>query len=68
MLDGLNPYGLPVKYSIVGIGAGLLGGFFASILGFSPTPPLTAALTGGFGGAIGGAVGGWIRQRQGKIS
>jgi xanthosine utilization system XapX-like protein len=68
MLDGLNQYGLVSKYAVVGCTAGLLGGLFASILGFTPTPPLTAALTGGTGGIIGGAVGGWIRKKQGKTS
>ncbi len=66
MLNGLNKFGLPVKYGLVaclGCPAGL---FLANMLGITngSTSYLMAAIAGG----IGGAVGGWLRKRQGKHS
>ena len=67
MLDGLNQFGLPAKYGIVGFIAGILGAFLAQILnvhqGDVSSYLVTMIATG-----VGGAVGGWIRQRRGMTS
>jgi len=52
MLDGLNKYGLPVKYAILCAIGGVISVFLANMLGYNH----------------GGAIGGWIRQRKGKKS
>lgn len=66
MLDGLNKYGLPVKYGIVGFIAGIGGALLSDLMGYG----------GGLGiyiqtpvaAGVGGAIGGWLRQRKGKKS
>jgi hypothetical protein len=66
MLDGLNRFGLPVKYGVIGLLGCPVGMFLASMLGITSggTSYLMAAIAGG----IGGAVGGWLRQRKGMQS
>lgn len=67
MLDGLNKYGLPAKYGIVGFIVGILGSFIAQMLnvhGGDVSSYLTTMIATG----IGGAIGGWIRQRRGMMS
>lgn len=67
MLDGLNTYGLPVKYGIVGFFAGILGAFLSEILGFNSSG-FSSFVSMPIAAAIGGAIGGWFRQRRGKKS
>lgn len=66
MLDGLNKYGLPVKYGIFGFFGCIIGMFLSNRLGITDggSSYIMVAIAGG----IGGAVGGWIRQRKGKNS
>ncbi|MBW2682323.1 MAG: hypothetical protein JRC69_02015 [Deltaproteobacteria bacterium] len=63
MLDGLNKFGLPVKYGVIGFLGCPVGMLLASILGITSgsTSYMMAAIAGG----VGGAVGGWFRQRKG---
>ncbi len=35
MLDGLNKYGLPIKYGIIGFFGGIIGIFPSNMLGYS---------------------------------
>ncbi len=66
MLNGLNTFGLPVKYGVIGLFGCPVGMFLANMLGITSggSNYLLVAIAGG----IGGAVGGWLRQRQGKQS
>ena len=66
MLDGLNKYGLPIKYGIMGFVGGIIGAFLSSMLGFSDGN--TIYISSPIATGIGGAIGGWIRKRQGKNS
>ncbi len=66
MLDGLNKFGLPVKYAILCAFGGVISVFAANMLGYNhggATYISTVIATG-----VGGAIGGWIRQRKGKKS
>lgn len=66
MYDGLNKFGLPVKYAILCCSGGIAVVFLANLFGVNQggaTYLNTAIATG-----IGGAIGGWIRQRKGKNS
>ncbi len=66
MLDGLNKFGLPLKYAVLCSIGGIATVFLANTFGFNrggATYLSTLIAT-----AIGGAVGGWIRQRKGKKS
>lgn len=65
MLDGLNRYGLPTKYGVVGFFAGIIGAFLSEMLGFTDAG-LSTYMTTPIATAIGGAIGGWLRQRSGK--
>ena len=66
MLDGLNRYGLPVKYGVLGFVGCLIGVFLYNMsgLGNGSINYIMAAIAGG----VGGAVGGWIRRRKGRKS
>ena len=67
ILDGLNKFGLPAKYGIVGFIAGIFGSLIAQMLnvhdGDLSSYLITMIATG-----VGGAIGGWIRQRRGMTS
>ncbi len=66
MLNGLNKFGLPVKYAILCSGGGITAVFLADMFGVNrggATYISTMIAT-----AVGGAVGGWIRQRKAKKS
>lgn len=67
MLDGLNNYGRPVKYGIVGFFAGILGAFLSETLGFNSSG-FSSYISMPTAAAIGAAIGGWLRQRRGKES
>ena len=64
MFDGLDKYGLPAKYAVIGTLGGLLGSLIAQMLtlhgGGLTSHLITMVATG-----VGGAIGGWIRQRRG---
>lgn len=64
MFEGLNKYGPPRKYAILGFLGGIIGGVLIFVFGLSddPTLPWTTPLAGAAGGYIGGV----IRRRQGK--
>lgn len=67
MLEGLNQFGLPAKYGIVGFIAGSLGAFIAQMLNVHDgdvSNYLSTMLATG----VGVAIGGWIRQRRGMTS
>jgi hypothetical protein len=66
MLDGLNKYGLPVKYGVLCAFGGIIATFLANMFGYNQggTSYLSSAIAAG----VGGAVGGWIRQSKGKKS
>ena len=66
MLDGLNKYGLPIKYGIIGFFGGIIGAFLSYMLGLNDDS-LTYILMP-IATCVGGAVGGWLRQRKGKNS
>ncbi len=63
MSNGINKYGLSVKYGLFGLLGAPFGLFVANMLGItsSTTNYLMVAIAGG----IGGAIGGWIRQGKG---
>ena len=67
VLDGLNKFGLPAKYGIVGFFVGLLGAFLAQMLGVHggelPSYLATMLATG-----VGGTIGGWVRQHRGMTN
>jgi len=67
MLDGLNKFGLPAKYGIVGFIAGILGSFIAQMLNVHDGD-LSSYLVTMIATGIGGTIGGWIRQRRGMTS
>ncbi|MEM7636579.1 MAG: hypothetical protein AAF299_18580 [Pseudomonadota bacterium] len=67
MLDGLNQFGLPAKYGIVGFFAGILGSFVAQTLNVHDGD-LSSHLVTMIAAGVGGAIGGWIRQRRGMTS
>jgi len=66
MLDGLNKYGLPIKYAVLCMSGGLAVIFLADVFGINKGDAtyLSAAIATGAGGAMGG----WLRQRKGKKS
>jgi hypothetical protein len=62
--DRLNPYGLPVKYGVIGFIGGVIAVLLMIVFGLSEGNSFhitTPVATG-----IGGMIGGWIRQRRGK--
>ena len=59
----LDRFGLPVKYGILGLLAGLAWLIIAALIGYeSDSSPL--AMLAAFGG--GGLVGGYLRERSGR--
>jgi len=67
MLDGLNKFGLPAKYGIVGFIAGIVGSFIAQMLNMHDGD-LSSYLVTMIATGVGGAIGGWFRQRRGMTS
>ena len=63
MFRGLDRFGLPAKYAIIGAIAVPLGIWIARIAGMHLA---MGYLAGVIAGAVGGGAGGWLRQRQGK--
>jgi hypothetical protein len=64
MMDGLNKYGLGVKYAIIGLVGGAIGGALVAI--FGQESGATNFLIFPIAGAVGGYVGGRLRQKRGK--
>jgi NADPH-dependent curcumin reductase CurA len=64
MLDGLNKYGLPIKYAVLCMTGGIAVVFLANMFGLNKggATYLSAAIATGAGGALGGL----IRQSKGK--
>lgn len=63
MFDQLNRFGLPVKYAIFGLIAGILWLAGSAVIGYSSDSGPIAMLIAFAGG---GYIGGWLRQRSGK--
>jgi len=64
MFNGLDKFGMPIKFGVIGLLGCPFAMFLANILGITSgeSSYLMAAISGG----IGGSVGGWLRQRKGK--
>lgn len=64
MFDGLNKFGLGVKYAIIGLIGGIIG---AGLMWFfGRESDLNTYIVFPLAGAVGGYVGGRIRQKSGK--
>ncbi|MHA1524122.1 MAG: hypothetical protein ACTSY1_06915 [Alphaproteobacteria bacterium] len=63
MFAMLDRFGLPVKYAILGVCAGIIWLIIASVLDYR-SPASAIATLAALG--LGGFVGGLIRQKQGK--
>ncbi len=68
MLDGLNKYGLPLKYAILCAFGGVISVFLANMLGYNHggATYISAVIATGVGGAIGGVD--TPEKRQEKLS
>ena len=64
MFDGLNRYGLPRKYAVIGFCGGVLAAVAWFVLG-QTNDPINFVVTP-LATALGGYVGGIIRERRGK--
>ncbi len=64
MLDGLNQYGLPLKYGIIGFVSGIIGTLLLNMLGSGSGGVSYISIPVAAG--LGGAVGGWLRQKKGR--
>jgi uncharacterized membrane protein YeaQ/YmgE (transglycosylase-associated protein family) len=64
MMDGLNKYGLGVKYAIIGLVGGAIGAVLVAV--FGQESGSNSFLIFPIAGAVGGYVGGRLRQKRGK--
>ena len=64
MFDGLNKFGLGVKYGIIGLVGGAIGAVMMNVFGQGSS--LNTYFVFPVAGAIGGYIGGRMRQKSGK--